>query len=75
MENEAEEKCKFIADALTAHLNREETKHKMFQWRAGTIFWGKCMAFEVCIVCMLFVTGYGGEMVNFFKKKCLIMYI
>lgn len=36
MENEAEERCEEIADKLTAYLNREETKRKMFQWRTGT---------------------------------------
>lgn len=37
MENVTEERCKDIADKLTAHLNREETKRKMFQWRTDEL--------------------------------------
>lgn len=37
MESEAEKECEFIADKLTAHLNEEETKQKMFQWRTDEL--------------------------------------
>lgn len=54
MENETEERCKDIADKLTAHLNREETKRKMFQWRTGIDF-SYLMFF---IICFLKLYGY-----------------